>query len=132
VSNSLQVYRRVTISWVRDPVTAGSASDNAVVLAAGDMENVAPDELVVFDAANVVRVRRGGFDTDLSLALPWSPQAGVLLAGTSASEVTSRVFFPRSGPNGRHGLVFLGMNGTSITTVVHDSLFPTPVRLVAR
>jgi hypothetical protein len=132
VSNSLQVYRRASITWVRDPVTAGSASDTAVVLAAGDLENVAPDDLVVLDAANLVRVRRGGFDVDLSAAIPWSPQASVLLAGTSVSEVTARVVFPRSGLNGQHGLAVLGLNGTSLTTVVHDSLFSTPIRLIAR
>ncbi len=132
VSNSLQAYRYLMGGWVRDLQSAGSATDAAIVLAAGDMETVAPDDLVVLDASNVVRVRRGGFDSDLTAAVPWSPQAGVLLAGTSEAGVVSRAWFPRSANNGRHGIALVGLNGNAIDTQVYDSIFNTPIRLIAR
>lgn len=132
VSNALQVYRYAGGGFARDPNHAGTATDTATVLAPGDMENVALDELVILDTAGVVRVRRGGFGSDTTSNRPWNTPAGVLLAGTSNTDVTGRVWYPRTRSSTQHGIEILGMSGTTITSMLADALYATPVRLVAR
>jgi len=132
VSNALQVYRFAGGRFVRDPNHAGTATNTATVLAAGNMENEPPDELVVLDTVGQLRVRRGGASSDVSAPYDWSAQAGVLLAGTFSTEVVGRVWYARSRSITQHGIEVLSLTTNGFSSQAADALFMSAVRLVAR
>ena len=132
VTNALSVYRYTAGGFVREVrLDSVSVTDAALLLGPGDMDGLRGDELVVLDAAGQVRVPRESPLSDLTGSFPWSPQAGVLLAGTS-SNLRGRFWYARSRGVASHGLEILGLNGTNFTSQLADGLYPSAVRLVAR
>lgn len=132
MANALQVYRYVSGGFVREVRVDGAATDSARLLAPGDMDGVRPDELVVLDTVGQVRVRRGGTDTDLTAAYPWSAPAGVLLAGTSSAAVRGRIWYARGRNFSQHGIEILSLGTNGFSALRADALYSTAVRLVAR
>ncbi|MEZ4391711.1 MAG: hypothetical protein R3A48_11490 [Polyangiales bacterium] len=110
----------------------GTASGSAAVVLPGDLEPVLPDDAVVLDGINVMRVHRGGFATSIAGTFTWRAPVGSIIAGTPGAGVRGRYWSLRSRSTTQHGFVTFGLSGTDITSTVVDAVYSSPVRLVAR